>query len=115
MDNALSQILAEIFTSEAFNIALNNLPIGTFKFFGKYVDDLFAICNIEYIKDLQDEITKCVGGLKLKITTENDMRQVPYLDIIGVYPYNQIYFTWYQKPCSKKRILDFHSNHPINM
>ncbi len=52
----------------------------------------------------------------MKITTEDEERKLPYLDtVIGVDTYNQIYFHWYQKECSWKRILDFHSDHPIRM
>lgn len=55
-------------------------------------------------------------GLKLKVTSEDQERRIPYLDtVIGVDKYNQIYICWYQTPCSWKRILDFHSNHPFNM
>lgn len=116
MGNSLSQILAEIFTSETLNEALKNLPFEQPKYFAKFVDDLFAICKVEHITSLQEIITKSSGGLKLKVTNEDELRQVPYLDTtIGVDTENKIYFQWYQKPCSWKRILDFHSNHPMSM
>lgn len=116
MGNALSQILAEIFTSEALNNAMESLPFEQPRFLGKFVDDLFTTCNKNHIEIIQETITKFSGGLKLKIENENLNREIPYLDnVIGVDSDNQIYFKLYQKPCSWRRILDFHSNHPANM
>lgn len=49
-------------------------------FLGVYVDDILSIMNVDLIEDVEREILKDMGSLKLKITRENEFNEVDYLN-----------------------------------
>lgn len=116
MGNSLSQVLAEIYTSETMNVTAARFDNGKLKFMGKFVDDIISICKKDDCTMLDYYLTKDSDGLTLKVTNEDENREVSYLDSkVGFNEHNRIYMKWYQKPCSKNRILDHHSFHPHEM
>lgn len=118
MGNSLSQILAEITTSYFLKNASAKFKNGEISLLFKYVDDIFGAIDSEFVNDVQEEISSQQVGLQLKIENENSNREINYLNLtIGRYPEedNKIYVKFWQKECSCKHILDFHSFHPEKM
>lgn len=118
MGNSLSQILAEITTSCLLSEAVSKFSGDEVSFIYKYVDDLVAAVDVDCIELVKDAIEKSHGGMKLKLEMEDEKREVSYLQVkIGrdVTRRNVLYFKWTQKEFSAKRILDYHSFHPMKM
>lgn len=118
MGNSLSQILAEIATSYYIKKAISKFKTEEISFLCKNVDDIFTAVDSEIIDNLQDEINSQQTGLKVKIERENQLHEVNYLNLtIGRYhnENNIIHLKWWQKDCSAKHILDYHSFHLIRI
>lgn len=115
MGNCLSQILAEITTSYLIKKATEMCKNDEIIFVYKYVDDIISGIDMDYIDTFQAAISSQKYGLTLKLTRENSRNEVNYLNLtVGRYPdeNNTIHVRWWQKECSCKHILDFHSFHP---
>lgn len=81
MGNMLSQILAEIMV----NICIMEAKLKYIKdeifYIGKYVDDILGAMQENIIDDLEKEILRYGGSLKLKRTMENGNGQLEYLNM----------------------------------
>lgn len=117
MGNSLSQMLAEITTSHCLNEALSSFKEGEISFLYKYVDDIIFCGDGDLLTEVQSRIESCHGGMKLKLTTEDEKNEVIFLDLkVGRnLDVPLIYARWTQKVFSAKRIIDFHSYHPYKM
>lgn len=118
MGNSLSQILAEITTSHLLNEALKDFSCDEISFLFKYVDDLIGGIEESRIAEVQKAIEARHGGMKLKVVLENGNREVDYLQMRikrNSEDDNSLSVRWMQKEFSSKRILDFHSSHPMRM
>lgn len=116
MGNALSGILAEIYLNEALNKVIGKMPYSSLEFIFIFMDDLFYGVQKEQ-KDLLTDNIYQVSGIKLKSTEEDAKNSVNYLNMECIRSVldNKIKFKWWQKPESAKRILDYHSFHPMHM
>lgn len=118
MGNNLSQIIAEIFTNYALQIAFESAPNSKIFFLRKFVDDIFTCADIGYIEKFKSDVSKFSGGINLKCERENEDNEVRYLDVIikrdeGLE--NELSLRWYQKPISNCQVLNFHSAHPFHI
>lgn len=91
-------------------------------FLGIYVDDILGIIHKDRISDVEKEILKNDKFLKLKIVRENERNEVNFLNATirrSLSEENEneykVLFKWYHKECSARRILDYHSSHPLSM
>lgn len=116
MGNALSGILAEIYLSESLNEIVEGIPPGILDFMFIFVDDIFYGVQEEYKRILISRIIEATN-INLKSTEEDGNNSVNYLNMecIRNETNNKLEFRWWQKPESAKRILDFHSFHPLQM
>lgn len=117
MGNSLSQVLAEITTSYLMNEALAGFG-KEISFIFKYVDDLIGAMDENILEAVKLAIEETHNGMGLKLVAENDSQEVDYLQMkVGrdATSGNTIYFKWSQKEFGAKRILDFHSFHPLKM
>lgn len=116
MGNALSGILAEIYLNEALNQVIGKMPYGSLEFIFIFMDDLLYGVQKEQKDNLTDNVYQ-VSGIKLKSTEEDAKNSVNYLNMECVRNVldNKIEFKWWQKPESAKKILDYHSFHPMHM
>lgn len=68
------------------------------------------------VKMFENELTKPMENLTIKFTKESEERSSTFLDVLIVRDDNLCINTrWWQKECSAKRILNFHSYHPLEM
>lgn len=119
MRNSLSQILAEITTSYFIKNAMSKFSNGEVSFLFKYVD-IWSAIDSEYVDKVQEAITSEHQSLSLKILRENLKHELNYLNLtVGRHRYPEdndlVHLKWWQKECSSKHILDFHSFHPDDM
>lgn len=116
MGNQLSQVLAEITTSHFLNEVFLEYNSGGINFMYKYVDDIISAIDKRFVSTVQSSIENLLGGMKLKLTAENEDCEVDFLQMrIRRDLNNQVNVRWMQKEYSAKRILDFHSFHPSEM
>ena len=80
----------------------------------KYVDDLFAIINKNDIDEIMDVFNSYHCDIKFTVELEKDNR-LPYLDTIIVKHNNIMKLDWYQKPMASGRLINFYSNHSIQI
>lgn len=82
-------------------------------FVKKYVDDLIAIVPEDKIEAILDQFNKYNESIQFTIEVESN-NILPFLDLrLHHHPNGTISTTWYRKPTSSGRILNFHSNHPL--
>lgn len=118
MGSSLSQILAEITTSYLLSKALSRFDDSHVSFFFKFVDDLIGGIDERYLTDVKDAIESEHEGMKLKMVLENADNEVDYLQVRiarNAGDGNSLRVRWMQKEFGAKRILDFHSFHPLRM
>lgn len=114
MGSPLGSISADVVMQKCLNTVLENCPlrIGLVR---KYVDDLLLTVHEEDVENL----TQYFNGFhpKIKFTMEREVNGcLPYLDVlIQRDAGNFLSTTWYSKPCSSQRILNYNSLHPKNM
>lgn len=116
MGNSLSQVLAEITTSFVLNEIMSKY-CGRVSFLFKYVDDLISASDAITIIELKKEIEHRLG-MSLKLTSEDESSEVEFLQMkVGRHGKDgdRVYFRWTQKEYSARKILDFHSFHPLRM
>ena len=107
------------------NIVLNNFsnyfsnppkdcksPIILYK---RYVDDIFLICNKNYIKKLTSVFNSYNENIQFTIENENkDNNSINFLDIKIFRNNNSFAETnWYRKDTFSARYINFFSHHPI--
>lgn len=117
MGNMLSQILAEIVVNKCIIEAkLSEKYINDeILYLGKYVDDILGVMQENIIVDLEKEILKNGGTLKLKGTMENGNNEVEYLNMIIRRCDDKIAIKWFQKEYYAGKILNYYSAHPLQM
>lgn len=119
MGNMLSQILPEIVNIYIME-AKRNYAGNEIFYIGKFVDDILGVMQDNIIDDLEKGILRNGGSLKLKRTMENENGEIEYLNMtIGRKCDNdgndKITIRWFQKDYYARRILDYHSSHPLRM
>lgn len=82
MGNSLSQVLASIVTSEALIRAMDTFTDEEVNYFGKYLDDLLAVVDIDMVSVLEESITKHISPMTMKITRENENNEINYLNTV---------------------------------
>lgn len=81
MGNRLEKILAEIRTNYALYQSLKDYDAETISFLYKYVDDVFATIEEDFIHLVKEKISKSVG-MELTITEENNDCDGEFLDCV---------------------------------
>lgn len=121
MGNRLSQVLAEISTGYATVQTLKSLRDEEISFVVKYVDDFIGAMDPGIMTAFENKIMSFINGLTIKRTDESSDRSVSFLDLLVVRDevsfenINFIKMQWWQKPCSSKKIVNFHSLHPTSL
>ncbi|XP_055714925.1 uncharacterized protein LOC129809142 [Phlebotomus papatasi] len=114
MGSPISPIVADIVMQKALDSIMENshLRIGFIK---KYVDDLLLSIH----QDDVDTVLEAFNGFHpaIQFTMEQEVdRSLPYLDMkIHRDTENNLRTTWYAKPYTSQRILNYNSGHPLNM
>lgn len=115
MGNQLAQVLAEIVTNYYVLKTLKKFEAETISFFFKYVDDIFSSFHENNITLIKEAISTTTN-MELTITSEDDNREVEFLDC--VFRRNEdlsVSSRWMKKNYSSRSILNFHSFHPMKM
>lgn len=116
MGNDLSQVLADIVTNRAAIITRKHFSKAELPFMCKYVDDFATIMKKQISGTFHSHIEQQVKGLPIKKEEMDPDGKITYLDVMmHRNEEKQIITQWYQKSCSARKILDFHSNHPTLM
>lgn len=116
MGNELSQVLADIATNKATIMVLASIKAQRISFVYKYIDDFATAMDEEATVLFQNRMGKAIDGLKLVATPEDGNNEIVYLDMAIKRNYdNSLTYRWQQKGCAKGSILNFFSNHPLNM
>lgn len=116
MGNSLSQILAEIATNNAVYKTLQSMNQMDISFMYKFVDDFAAAMNVNTAMIFEERLTSVIKGLKIKRVVESPDGTISFLDSLLIRNADQtIVMKWWQKPCSARKIINFHSNHPTLM
>lgn len=116
ISNDLSQVLADIATNKAAILASNSLSPSKASFISKYVDDFVGAMDEESMNVFEERMASIINGLILKRTDETNSGEVSYLDMmLNITPEREVETKWWQKECSSRRILDYHSHHPMSM
>ena len=117
MGSPISPFFADIvmddLENECFKIVKTQHNISPC-FYKRYVDDSLMIVH----KDTLDTILNVFNNYdtKLKFTHEIETnKQLHFLDMTLIHTNSRILTNWYQKPTSSGRILNFNSNHHINL
>lgn len=97
MGGALSYFISEIVTGKAIQTMLNTLPKGEISFIYKYVDGLFMSSAEHNIESITNILNTTLPGMGLKITKENDKKEVEYLEFTATRQGRSVKFTWYKK------------------
>lgn len=115
MGGKLSYHISEIVTSHALHTLINIMPLNTFSFIFKYVDDLFLAIDPMILPEIISKFELILPGMPLKFTKENSSLSVDYLDITFARHGRNIVHTWFRKPYSSGRSINFYSAHPLHM
>lgn len=112
MGNRLSKMLAEITTNYLTMKALKSIEKQDITFLYKYVDDLVGALEPKIFNFVEKTITGNVKNLEVTRSDESDTGSVSFLDtLILKDSENGLMTKWWQKDCSSKQILNFHSAH----
>lgn len=76
---------------------LTQMPKLAISFIYKYVDDMFLATDENDINRIIKEIYFSLNGMNLKVTNENNDRQVTFLEFTATAKGRSILFTWYRK------------------
>lgn len=115
MGGKLSYHVSEIVTSVALHTLINSMPVGTFSFVYKYVDDIFLAFNPASLNAIITEFDKILPNMPLEFTREDERGSVNYLDITFFRHGRNIIHTWYKKPYASGRSINYYSAHPMHM
>ncbi len=123
MGNTLSQMLADIGTNYITMEAVDNTNGNDISYLFKYIDDFSGLILESIAVSFENELTGPIGGLTLKRTNETQQQQnlefsSTFLDVIIIRNAEEgvnIKTRWWQKGCSARRILNFHSFHQLQL
>ncbi|XP_055700542.1 uncharacterized protein LOC129800288 [Phlebotomus papatasi] len=111
MGGPLSPVIADIVMDHVLINITQRIPFQIVCL-TKYVDDLF--CLIPH--DKSDEVLSYFNNYheKLQFTIEKEVDgAIPYLDTYVVRQESCMRTMWYKKPIASDRMLNYHSNHPL--
>lgn len=116
MGSCLSSVMADISTNYAMTSTLNCINPDDVSFLFKFVDDFIGAMNPEIFDEFCRTLESQIPKLCVKRTHEANDGGVSFLDCWIIREENSfISMRWWQKDCSNKQILNFHSHHPVNM
>lgn len=116
MGNQLSKMLAEITTNFLSMKAIGLVEKQDITFLYKFVDDLAGAVDPKIFEMFEQVITGNVKSLKVERCDESAERSITFLDTMVIKDHeNRILTRWWQKECSARQILNFHSAHPRYM
>lgn len=110
MGSPASPVIADIVMEELLDTTFGELNYRP-RIITKYVDDLFAILNIEYMEETLMTLNSFNRQIKFTLGKE-EKGTLPYLDSILIRKGNVIKINWYQKPMASGRLINFYSKHP---
>lgn len=106
---SLAIIAVDYVISKALELLEFEVPV-----FKAYVDDLFTAVPRDQVDLTLNKFNSIDNDIQFTVEIEND-RCLPYLDVlIWRSPGGELITTWYNKPFSSGRILNFNSNHPLS-
>ena len=88
----------------------NQSPI----FYHRYVDDTIMCIEKEYVDTITQIFNNHNPYLKLTHEIENN-NGINFLDLTLIRSENSIITNWYRKPSNSTRLLNFHSNHSLQL
>lgn len=106
----VSALLADLVVTDILDMSITELgfePTLT----KKYVDDLIVCLTREEIESFYNILNNIDKKIKFTMETE-EKQQLPYLDMVLHRKNNRILTSFYNKPTSKNRILNYNSAHP---
>lgn len=116
MGNDLSQALADIVTNKAAINTRRSFDRIQMPLMAKYIDDFAVVMRKDAMNDFKETIEREVKGLPIKKDEAAKDGSITYLDVMVMRDEEgQLTTRWWQKECSSRRILDFHSNHPVRV
>lgn len=114
MGSPLSPILADYITEDLLETVVKNSDLNI-PIVKKYVDDLFLVLPRTEVQNVLDTFNQYNAHLQFTVEKEID-GSLPFLDTLVIRKDNQTLKTsWYSKPISSGRILNYLSFHPMNM
>lgn len=111
MGGTLSYFISEIVTGKAVAKMLAGIPKEGISFLYKYVDDMFLSTDAHGIGVITQELKTSLDGVNLKITGENNLRKITFLEFTASAKGRDIKFSWYRKEFGSDRMIDFYSGH----
>lgn len=116
MGNRLSKILAEIITNFLTLRSMESLQSNHFSFLNKFVDDFVSAMDPKVFDEFEQGITADINSLKVKRSGQSSDGSITFLDVEIIRDNeNNILTQWWQKECSARHILNYHSAHPKYM
>ncbi|CAL8069407.1 unnamed protein product [Calicophoron daubneyi] len=113
MGSPLGPIMADIFMAKLENTVLSE-QIKTFDFYGRYVDDTFAICSSEFDPDeILTKLNQAHNAINFTMEKETE-NQIPFLDALLLRQSDgSIRRKVYRKPTWTDQYINFHSFVPL--
>lgn len=109
MGNPLSPTIADIVMDHLLDQCFDSSPNRP-SFIAKYVDDIFAIIDKNYIDDVLQTLNKFHSKLQFTVEHENNCA-ISFLDVKIIRNNNKLKFDWFQKDTCSGRLTNFRSNH----
>ena len=109
MGSPLGPTFANFFMAEVENRALENVNIVP-SFYGRYIDDIFVICEEDELLLLKDEMT-LISGLRFTIEKSTD-NKLPFLNVLVERSGNTVKSSVFRKPTDVGRCLNALSECP---
>ena len=81
-------------------------------FYFRYVDDTIMCINKKHINTVINTFNSYYNKLQFTYELEQD-KKINFLDILLIRHNNKILTDWYNKPTSSGRLINYHSNHPL--
>lgn len=115
MGSDLSQALAEITTNAAAIEVHTLMGNSRMPLLCKYIDDFATLIREEDALAFENHLCSKIPELPLKRNPPEGDGSVCYLDVRILRLDGEFLTEWWQKDCSNKKILNFHSHHPVYM
>ena len=109
MGSPLGPTFANFFMAEVENRALENMNIQP-SLYGRYIDDIFVICDSDVLMLLKDEMM-VISGMNFTIEKSVD-NKLPFLNVLVERTDNEVKSTVYRKPTDVGRCLNALSDCP---
>lgn len=116
MGGSLSYHISEVVTARHIE-KLKKLSISKLKNINpivsiyKYVDDILVICNNTFFEDME-LINHCLNNMAYELIREDENKKITFLNLQLQRHNNIIEHTWYCKPYTSFRTIDFFSSQP---